>query len=103
MFCVCDGHGHYGREVSQFIKDKVPYLLQEQLQNRQGQPAMTLKDYDEMFDYILTQVDAMLAKQPFDVHLSGSTVVLVFFDGTRLLCANVGDSRAIKSAIFYEP
>ena len=30
-------------------------------------------------------------------------MVIVFFDGTRLICANVGDSRAIKSAIFKEP
>ena len=29
MFCVCDGHGHQGREVSQFIKDKIPRLLHE--------------------------------------------------------------------------
>ena len=46
--------------------------------------------------------DRMLSEQMIDCSLSGTTVVIVFFDGTRLLCANCGDSRAIKTAIFKE-
>jgi serine/threonine protein phosphatase PrpC len=42
----------------------------------------------------------MLSEQMIDTSLSGTTVVIVFFDGTRLLCANCGDSRAIKAEIF---
>ena len=34
----------------------------------------------------------------FDVNLSGSTVCTVIFNGTKVLCANAGDSRAIKVA-----
>ena len=37
--------------------------------------------------------------QKFDTALSGSTVVMVYFEGTRVLCANLGDSRAIKCQI----
>jgi serine/threonine protein phosphatase PrpC len=31
----------------------------------------------------------------FDVHLSGSTVCALYFEGTYIHCANAGDSRAI--------
>jgi serine/threonine protein phosphatase PrpC len=34
----------------------------------------------------------------FDVQLSGSTVCTVIFNGTKVYCANAGDSRAIKVA-----
>jgi len=33
------------------------------------------------------------------VNLSGSTVCTVIFNGTKVYCANAGDSRAIKVAI----
>lgn len=33
----------------------------------------------------------------FDSQFSGSTTVIVFFIGSKLLCANVGDSRAIMA------
>ena len=37
--------------------------------------------------------------QGFDTELSGSTVVMVFFEGTRVICSNLGDSRAVKCQI----
>ena len=47
------------------------------------------------------ECDDMLDKQShtpngFEVNLSGSTVCTILFDGNRLHCANLGDSRAIK-------
>lgn len=42
------------------------------------------------------QTDEKLKKEEFDVKLSGSTVCTVLFDGTRIHCANAGDSRAIR-------
>lgn len=35
-------------------------------------------------------------KQLFDTEFSGSTICGVLIDGTRVHCANLGDSRAIK-------
>lgn len=40
--------------------------------------------------------DEHLKGESFDTQLSGSTVCTVLFDGTRVYCANAGDSRAIK-------
>ena len=40
--------------------------------------------------------------QGFDTALSGSTVVMVLFEGTRVICANLGDSRAVKCQIIVK-
>ncbi len=40
-----------------------------------------------------------VGKQNFDVSFSGTTAVTVIFSGTRLVCANVGDSRAVLGTL----
>ena len=45
------------------------------------------------------QTNSELDSCKFDVSLSGTTCCTVLFDGTKVLCANAGDSRAIKVAI----
>ena len=42
--------------------------------------------------------DSQLNKQ-VDTHLSGTTVVVVIFEGNKLICLNAGDSRAIKASV----
>ncbi len=39
-----------------------------------------------------------IRKRSFDCNYSGSTVVSVMIAGRKLICANVGDSRAILGA-----
>ena len=34
-----------------------------------------------------------------ETNLSGTTVVVVIFEGTKLICLNCGDSRAIKVSL----
>ena len=36
----------------------------------------------------------------FDIRFSGSTCVMVTLFGDRLLCANVGDSRAVLARVY---
>jgi len=40
-----------------------------------------------------------LGNWSFDINFSGSTVVTVFISGKTLVCANVGDSRAILGSL----
>ena len=40
-----------------------------------------------------------LKRRSFDVNYSGSTVVTTLITGKRLLCANVGDSRAVLGSL----
>jgi serine/threonine protein phosphatase PrpC len=63
---------------------------------------LDITTYTNMFETIFRSCNAQLAKQLFDVRMSGSTVVVVFFDGARVICANAGDSRAIKAAVYKD-
>lgn len=40
-----------------------------------------------------------LKRRSFDVNYSGTTVVTVMITGKKLICANVGDSRAILGSL----
>lgn len=82
MFGVCDGHGHYGKEASGLVKQVLPGQLE------------TCSDYTEAF----LNTDAQLNKS-VDTNLSGTTVVVVIFEGNKVICLNSGDSRAIKVSL----
>lgn len=47
--------------------------------------------------FLKTSVD--LGNRSFDINFSGSTVVTIFISGKTLVCANVGDSRAILGSL----
>ena len=91
-FGVCDGHGQNGKDVSHFIKLRLPQYLQKQLQLTNG-------DIPKSLHNAFVNANADLAKCNFDVSLSGTTCCTVLFHGTKVICANAGDSRAIKVAI----
>ena len=40
-----------------------------------------------------------MKRRSFDVNYSGSTVVSVFISGKKMICANVGDSRAVMGLL----
>jgi serine/threonine protein phosphatase PrpC len=82
MFGVCDGHGHYGKEASGLVKQVLPSQLE------------TCATYTEAF----LNTDVLLNKN-VETNLSGTTVVVVLFEGTKLICLNCGDSRAIKVSL----
>ena len=41
------------------------------------------------------KTDLDLSKSPIDVSYSGSTCILIYIDYNKLICANLGDSRAL--------
>jgi serine/threonine protein phosphatase PrpC len=82
MFGVCDGHGHFGKEASGLVKQVLPGQLE------------TCSNYTDAF----LNTDAALNKS-VETNLSGTTVVVVIFEGTKVICLNAGDSRAIKVSL----
>ena len=100
LFGVLDGHGENGHMVSRFTRD---FILEEiennitKLNTKSLQEiyASLKKDNYSIIKNAYQKVDEEISKQKFNSNFSGSTCVIVFQIGNNLICANVGDSRAI--------
>ena len=100
IFGVLDGHGVNGHHVSKFLSE---YLIKEIVNNKE---IINLQQLDKIY-YNLTKSnyellinlflrsDKVLGNLHIDVNFSGTTCILVIQVGRNLICANVGDSRAI--------
>jgi serine/threonine protein phosphatase PrpC len=53
------------------------------------------ESYFEPIKTAFIQAEARLTKSKYDVNFSGTTSVVVFMVGNKIVCANAGDSRAI--------
>ena len=100
LFGVLDGHGSNGHFVSQYLRN---YLVEKISKNKEISES---KDLNKIYEIIkksnyalliniFLKADEALYKQNFDVTFSGTTCVLVIQIGKKIICANVGDSRAI--------
>ncbi|KAF8065728.1 NHX8 [Scenedesmus sp. PABB004] len=88
LFCALDGHGPHGHLVSGFVKQHLPGLLVAALTSG-GQ------DVPGALRSSFLDVDAALARSAVDCEFSGSTCSLVHMQGSKLVCAWVGDSRVV--------
>ena len=102
IFAVMDGHGINGHLVSRFV---TKYFTSFFKKNKKMNSSNSNKD--QIF-YRLKKNDHEVLKRAFrhaerdieknsdiDANFSGTTCVMVFQVGNRILCGNVGDSRAI--------
>ena len=100
IFGVLDGHGPDGHYISELAAEFIPnYII--------NNPEITMNYNTESIYNKLRQNNYKIIKQAFimsdnqfeavsfDAKESGTTCVLVIHIGKHLICANVGDSRAI--------
>ena len=119
IFAVMDGHGANGHYVSDYVKNAITthFTNKETYSNKQS-PIIT----SELIQYKLSTKkhhaiisffnelnhDLQQHKTKFDVHFSGTTCVCVFQLHKKIICSNIGDSRAIviyndtKNRYYYE-
>jgi len=86
LFGVFDGHGFYGREVSTFVRERLPKLLV-------SDPFLN-KDTKKAIHRSVFRIEQEVVEE-VDVNFSGTTLILIFIKGKTIYCANVGDSRAL--------
>lgn len=82
LFCIYDGHG--GIDVVNFIKDRMPTLIQKSIESREP--------YETAFENSFIKVDEEL--KYYDSDYTGATATVVLIEKNILYCANVGDSKA---------
>lgn len=91
LFGVFDGHGQYGKEISNFIKDRLPVLFSNDNSFTQNPKQSILT--------CVERLQAEILRSKFDTSFSGSTMVLVLILNDMIICANVGDSRAVLGKV----
>ena len=91
---VLDGHGYYGHEVSEYIKENLPMDLNRVLKTKKlnilkDDLSQTIEQTFEM------ENNSLLRNKQIDSNLSGSTCVSVIYTAEKLIIANLGDSRCV--------
>ena len=101
FFSVCDGHGVFGKEVSEFVKTRLGQYVESGIKTTfdQAKIAQRVVDSTEVKEqlnksFIMVQ-DTLYRDSKINLRFSGSTCVSVLIVGTKVFCANVGDSRAV--------
>ena len=111
IYGIMDGHGSNGHLVSNFVKEKIEEYFNDRKIYKQKKLAKSVSFLElnnpdkiylnliynnyELIRYFFKKVNEELYNIKFDVHFSGTTCVLVFKIGLKIICSNVGDSRAI--------
>jgi len=90
LYCVFDGHGPHGHDVSHFVRQTIAKLFLRNM-NRATNPSLA---FHEAFigTQLLVEEEAGL-----DASMSGTTCTMAYHDLKRdlLTVAHVGDSRAV--------
>ena len=94
---VCDGHGTYGHEVSGYLVYNIPLILNDFLKkNFKNISEKNISEIKSIIKNIFININKNISKDTdIDTTFSGSTCVSLIFTPSKLICANVGDSRCI--------
>ena len=104
LFGILDGHGLHGHLVSQFCKNYFINIInnyayqciKEGINSPEGIYYKLKQSNFNFITYIFHGADIEMNKQKkFEYNYSGTTCTLVFQFNKNLVCASVGDSRAI--------
>ena len=95
---VCDGHGVEGHEVSGFIKRILPKELSNSLYHKDiltNDKNAKKKIYNIIGETFIRVNEKLISNESINSIFSGTTCVSVIYTPIKLICANIGDSRAV--------
>lgn len=97
---VLDGHGMNGHLISNFASKYFQTHIHRNkklsaLETEEDIYKMLKKNNYELIRHFFTHCEKDISKSDIDANFSGTTCVMLFQVGTKLICANVGDSRCI--------
>ena len=86
---VCDGYGQQGHEVAKFTAEKLPAVLYRHTIQKQAISTGTV------FTASFAKCSKLLQESAIDTSSSGAACLALLQVGKTILCASVGDSRAV--------
>ena len=95
---ICDGHGIFGQNISDYLVENLPKKLNNFLKQNNMFSLNTENIYSlsKIFEKVFLETNnEMNNNERIDSSLSGSTCVSLIFTNERIICINVGDSRCI--------
>ena len=95
---VCDGHGVEGHHVSGFIKKTLPKDLSNALMNKEiltSDKNKKKKIYNIIGSTFIKVNEKLISNEAINSIFSGTTCVSLIYTPIKLICANIGDSRAV--------
>ena len=100
IFGVLDGHGPEGHFVSEFASEFIPNQLINNPEIRMDKNPEVIYNKLRYNNYQIIKkafllTDNRLKSTNFNARESGTTCVIIIHIGNHIICANVGDSRAI--------
>ena len=111
IYGIMDGHGSEGHLVSDFVKNQIKEYFNNKkiyaINNKNKEFSfnkfgMSFEIYDklkhnnyELIKNFYENTNKKLSDTEFDINFSGTTCIMVFKIGKKIICSNVGDSRAI--------
>ena len=91
---VCDGHGFFGHEISEFIKENLPMDLNRIIKSKKLD--LNKDDLSKvLIETFKMENESFKRYKQIDSDLSGSTCVSVIYTPKKLIIANLGDSRCV--------
>ena len=101
IYILCDGHGRDGHYVSKYITENIISMISSHSlkifhKNIEEIYNALIKNNYQLIKDIFSQIDICLSLQKdFDTEKSGCTCILILQIGSKIISANIGDSRAI--------
>ena len=102
IFAIFDGHGFYGHFISEYLKNNLIKKFEEHpkikfLKNLKYIYSRIISDNYRIIREIFQELDNEILnnKELNNINLSGSTCTLLIQIGDDIICANIGDSKAI--------
>jgi len=98
FFGVLDGHGHHGRDVSQFVTAEFPGFLERELSKYTQVQELTNQVITEVLTNAVDKVHAKLLQTKIPLQHSGTTFCGSLIFNNTIYTANVGDSQGFVLA-----
>ena len=96
VFAIFDGHGTNGHFVSKYAKSYFQNIFKNIDNYNEANESLIYKELtnEKVMKERFRLIDNFLLEEPYSIQYSGSTCIIIIHIGDKILCYNIGDSRA---------